>query len=98
MTDHEIAALAAAFKTIVQEQTMTLQAQIASLRQDLALEISKGAERRRLAPETHRLMAEQMAAGVVDAIKPHLSELRRRSAELEQRVMPNESTLDVHRV
>lgn len=88
MNDHEIAALAAAFKSIVAEQALALRAQLAELRADLHVERVKNAEYRRLQSQSHQQMMKAMGDAVVDAVRPRFAELQQRTAQLEQRATP----------
>lgn len=87
MTDSELQAMVAAVKAVLGEQALTLQAQIASIRQDLDDERTKNVERRLLESESHQRTMAKLADAVADAIRPHLAELKRRTGELEQRAM-----------
>jgi phage shock protein A len=86
MTDTELAALAAAFKSVIEDQGIALRAQIADLRADLDAERQKNAAHRLFESEARQRMAKTLADAIGDAVAPSLQQLRQRTAELERRV------------
>jgi hypothetical protein len=88
MTDSELQAIVQAVKAVLGEQGTALQAQVASLRQDLDVERVKNAEYRRLESQSRQSMYAQLADAVGDAVRPSIQDLRQRTAVLEQRAIP----------
>lgn len=87
MTDSEIAALAAAFKSVIEEQGIALRAQIADLRADLDTERQKSAQHRLFEAEARQRTMKAIGATVGEAISTRFSELQLRTVALENRAM-----------
>jgi hypothetical protein len=85
MNDVELSSLAAAFRSVIEEQGMAFRAQIATLHARLDDEIAKSAAHRQCAGEAQQRMAQLLATAVGDAVTPTLRQLQQRTAELERR-------------
>jgi Arc/MetJ family transcription regulator len=92
MTDTELAALAAAFRGIIEEQGTVFRAQLATLQGRLDDEIVKNAAHRLHESGSRERMAKMLADAVGDAVVPHLRQLQQRTVALEQRSKSTEAT------
>jgi hypothetical protein len=81
MNDVELSSLAAAFRSVIEEQGMAFRAQIATLHARLDDEIAKAAAHRLLESEARQRMAKTLADAIGDAVAPSLQQLRQRTAE-----------------
>jgi len=98
MTDQEVSALVAAVRTVVDEQTLAVRAQVASLSaavDELRTEVQslRGADERaeKLLNAFARQASEALPLAVAGAVDRHNKTLATRVAVLEQRAMPTEA-------
>lgn len=87
MTDTELAALAAAFRGIVEEQAVTLRGQLATLQGRLDDEIVRGAAHRMRESAARERLPKLLVDAVGDAVAPRLQQLQQRTAELERQAV-----------